>query len=419
MKPVSINVAGRPEWGKSAWRQCNCCIAGRLALQKVIIGALLLGFSSAVISAQQQSSAATQPDSSSSLANFIQRHMPEVDQGDGIHLTKYFAVVFGDIMPGEGITGGVAVSQKFADGGFAQLKGEYSVRHFSLVQLRYDSPEWKRRLSVTTRARWQKAPQLTLFELGPASPLDRVDYGERRDAVSARATLRLSSAIRVEAGGGLERYGVTNGELVQPPDESLPTVPPVSGLGTRTWFERLTFGVVGDWRTPPAQYPGEGTFVSASFDDYHASQQQQLSTYGMAGLAEHLVPTFAGRGVVDLTGRVWMTEPAAGSAVPFFLMPTLGGGEYLEGYRLYRFRDRDAALLRGEYRWRVHEFVDVAGVYEIGSVEPSMGAFRAGDLKSSIAGGVRLHTKNTLVLSLDLAHSREGFEVSVLFSPPK
>ena len=345
--------------------------------------------------------------------------MPEVDQGDGIHLTQHFAVVFGDIMPGEGVTAGGAISQKFGDGGFAQLKAEYSTRHFSVVQLRYDSKTWKQRLSLTTRARWQNAPELALFELGPDSPIGRANYGERRVELSASGMVRVTPAVRLEVGGAVERYGVTGGELLSPPEETLTSVPALPGLGARTWFERLTLGIVGDWRKPPVQYPPEGTFVSASFDDYRASQLRQLSTYRVAGLAEHLVPTFSGRGAVDVVARLWLTAAARGGEVPFFLMPTLGGGEYLEGYRLYRFRDRDAALLRGEYRWRVQEFVDVAGVYEIGSVAPSLDAFRAGDLKQSVAGGARVHTRNTLVLSLDLAHSHEGFELDVLFSVPR
>lgn len=418
MKSVSTNVAGRPDCGKSAPRPCNCCIAAGLWIRLVVIGGLLLGLSSAVVSAQQAGSG-TPHGSSSTLGDFVQRHMPEVDQGDGIHLTQHFAVVFGDIMPGEGITGGGAVSQAFANGGFAQLKAEYSTRRFSLVQLRYDSREWRRRLSVRTRARWENAPELALFQLGPDSSIGRVNYGERRVEVSARGLFRVTRAVRVEAGGAVERYGVTSGELLSGSEEALASVPEGPGLGARTWFQRLTIGVIGDWRTPPLQYPRAGTFVSATLDDYRDTQRRQLSSYRVAGLAEHLVPTFSGRGIVDVTGRVWLTGAARGNDVPFFLMPTLGGGQYLEGYRLNRFRDRDAALLRGEYRWRAHEFVDVAGVYEIGSVARATDAFRAGELKASVAGGVRLHTKHTLVLSLDLAHSHEGFEVDVLFSAPR
>lgn len=380
-----------------------------MSSRALLIGCLLLGGS--IASAQDTRTAG--------VTDFIHRHMPEVDQGDGIHLTKHFAVVFGDIKAGQGMAGGVAVSRKFDDGGFAQLKGEYSSRQFALAQLRYDSPKWiGERVWFTTRARWQDAPELAVYRLGADSPLARADYGEKRTELSALGAFRVTSRVRLEAGGGVERYVINGGELLPPSEEGLPSVPPLPGLGARTWFERLSVRAVGDWRAPEDEYPHSGTFISAAADEYRDWQHHSVSFQTFTGVAEHLVPTLGGRGVLDVTGRVWLTNPAAGSTVPFFLMPALGGGEYLEGFRLYRFRDRDAILLRGEYRWAVQDFVDLAGAYEVGSVAPALSAFRAGELKRSIAAGVRVHTASTLVLSVDVAHSHEGFEFNVLFSAP-
>ena len=386
----------------------------------LLIACLLLGGSIVTLHAQQGSSNSQQDSHESSFADFVSRHMPEVDQGDGIHLTKHFAVVFGDIKAGEGIAGGAAVSTKFDNGGFAQLKGEYSSRRFALVQVRYDSPKSAGgHLWFTTRARWQDAPDLDVYELGPASPLAGVEYSERRTELSASGVLRFTSHLRIEAGGAAEQYVINGGELLPPAEEGLTSVPPLPGIGVRPWFQRLSARAIADWRAPEHGYAQSGTFVSASADDYRDWQHHAYSFQAFNAIVEHLVPTFGGRGVLDVTGTAWLTRPAAGSSVPFFLMPTLGGGDYLEGYRLYRFRDRDAILLRGEYRWAVQQFLDLAGVYELGDVASSPIAFRGGDLKKSIAGGVRVHTSSTLVLSLDVAHSHEGFEFNVLFSAPR
>lgn len=344
--------------------------------------------------------------------------MPEVDQADGIHLTRHFAVVFGDIKPGEGVAGGAAVSRKFDNGGFAQLKGEYSTRRFSLAQLRYDSPKWGRRVWFTTRARWQNAPELEVYQLGSNSPLGSVVYSEQRSELSGTGVLRITAHARLEAGAGAEHYAINGGALLPPTEESLPSIPPLPGIGARTWFGHLSVRAVGDWRAPEHEYPRSGTFVSAALDDQRDWQHHDFSFQAVNGVAEQLVPSFGGRGVADITATAWLTRPVTGSRVPFFLMPTLGGGDSLEGYRLYRFRDRDAILLRAEYRWTVQQFIDIAGVYEVGTVAPSANAFRVGDLKKSIAAGIRAHTASALVFRLDVAHSHEGFAINVLFSAP-
>ena len=63
----------------------------------------------------------------------------EPDQGGGIHFTEHMAVVFGGIKQGSGMAIGPALSHKFGDGSYAQLKAVYSIRHFRLLQARYDS----------------------------------------------------------------------------------------------------------------------------------------------------------------------------------------------------------------------------------------------------------------------------------------
>ena len=37
--------------------------------------------------------------------------------------------------------------------------------------------------------------------------------------------------------------------------------------------------------------------------------------------------------------------------VPYFLMPSVGGGDSLRAYSSFRFRDRHSLLLQGEFRW--------------------------------------------------------------------
>jgi hypothetical protein len=100
----------------------------------------------------------------------------------------------------------------------------------------------------------------------------------------------------------------------------------------------------------------------------------------------------------------------------FFLMPTLGGGDFLRADPSYRFRDRDALLLTGEYRWAVHKMVDVAGVYEAGKVAPDVKGLSLDNLAHSVAIGIRVHSKTSNLFRADLAHGSEGLAFRIGFT---
>src|SRR4029079_1704768 len=117
---------------------------------------------------------------------FAQPPNLKVDQGGGIHVTEHFAVVFGGIKQGSGIALGPAISHTFENGAFAQLKGVYSIRQFKLLQARFDlKPLFTGRSLFSTRLRWQDAPELALYPLGPDSINRRVEYGERKTELRA------------------------------------------------------------------------------------------------------------------------------------------------------------------------------------------------------------------------------------------
>jgi hypothetical protein len=347
----------------------------------------------------------------------LRDRLKEPDQAGGIHFTKHFAVVFGGIKQGSGIALGPAYSTKFADGGFLQIKGVYSIKNFKLAQVRYDSRRfWSDRGIVISRLRAQDAPELSVYQLGPLSPDLRVDFGERKTEGSTQLIVKTSPAVRVAAGFGIERYATTGGEL-QPEEgsEGLPDIPPLPGLGTHPWFAH-TFGSIGyDTRLSP-DYSRDGRFVEAVLHDYDDWHDGQASFVRFEGTAQQLVPTFARRGVIDVSMRTWLSFAEGEQSVPFFLMPTLGGGELLRAFPSYRFRDRDAMLFKGEYRWAVHDMVDVAGVYEVGKVGPAIKHLSFRDMAHSIAVGLRVHSKTSALVRADVAHGREGFGFRIGFS---
>jgi hypothetical protein len=345
----------------------------------------------------------------------LRKRVPPPDQGGGIHFAKHFAVVFGGIKPGQGIALGPAVSTTFGDGGYAQVKAVYSVRNFRLVQTRYDTaPFWHRRTILVTRARWQDAPELDLYRLGIDSPRERAQYGEQRTEVSTALDTRVTRALQVSAGFGLERYAISAGSVDVGEDHALAGVPLEPGLSTRPWFTHTVFGAALDTRA--TGYARSGTILDLGVGDYRDWQTGTYAFQHLAGGVRQFVAV-GSRGSFGVSGRAWFSHAGEGQTVPFFLMPTLGGGDALEAFNTYRFRDRDAVWVRGEYRYALREMFDAVGFYEAGTVAPTARSLSLAHAARDAGVGLIVHTPDATLLRVNVAYGREGFGLTILFSP--
>ena len=362
--------------------------------------------------AQQATPAGDSPKEPTTLRERIK----EPDQGGGLHITEHLAVVFGGIKTGSRLAAGPAISHKFQDGGYAQVKAEYSIRRFRLLQARYDTRSfWHGRAGVVSRLRWQDAPQLTLFSLGADAPNLSALYSERKTESSARLRVQITPALRLASGFGIERYATSAGAIDVADDEHLGFIPAMPGLGTRPWFGHTFASLAVDSRLSP-EYSRSGRLLEAAVHDYRDWHDGQDSFRRVELIAQQLVPTHGGKGVIDVSAQAWLSHSKGSRAVPFFLMPTLGGSIYLPAYQAYRFRERNALAVKGEYRWAVHPMIDVAGVYAIGSVAPSVKGLGLSQAATSIGGGLRLHTKTSGLVNLDLAHGRDGLRLGISLS---
>ena len=85
----------------------------------------------------------------------------------------------------------------------------------------------------------------------------------------------------------------------------------------------------------------------------------------------------ARRGCCRFTRLAQTTYDKSGQQIPFFMLPSLGGGSDLRGYSSWRFRDLNSLLLQAEWRVMVNRFLDMALFYDAGKV-----AARRSDLAS-------------------------------------
>src|SRR3982750_2862161 len=349
----------------------------------------------------------------------LKDRLKEPDQAGGLHFTEHWGVAFGGIKQGSGVALGPAGTTKFSDGGFLQLKAVASIKKFWILQARYDTKRlWSDRAILVTRFRHYNAPELSLYHRGPESPNARAEYSERRTDATTLLATRPGRNARINVGFGIERYatGAAPLPLDEEPGTVLPELPPeFPGVGTHPWYAHA-YGSLG-WDTRPSpDYSRRGFFSELGLHSYTDVKNGQDSFRRVETTTEQLIPVYSEKGVVDLGVRTWFTTGKDEGSVPFFLMPTLGGGELLRAFPSYRFRDRNAWLLKGEFRWAVHEMADVAGVYEGGKVGPAIENLDFRDMAHSIAVGIRVHKDTSSLFRADLAHGRDGWGFRVGFS---
>lgn len=83
---------------------------------------------------------------------------------------------------------------------------------------------------------------------------------------------------------------------------------------------------------------------------------------------QQYVPIFTPVRMIVLRAHAAGVDPDSGDDVPFYLQPALGGSHSLRGARVHRFRDRNALLLQGEYRFALNDFMSAALFYDTGKV---------------------------------------------------
>jgi outer membrane protein assembly factor BamA len=111
-----------------------------------------------------------------------------------------------------------------------------------------------------------------------------------------------------------------------------------------------------------------------------------------------------------------VTTPEGDGAVPFYLLPSLGGSNSLRSFADYRFHDRHMAMANAELRLAMMTHVDLAFFADAGNVAPR---FEDLDLeKRSYGAGLRFHTRRQTFARIDAATGAEGWRVLFRLTDP-
>jgi hypothetical protein len=348
------------------------------------------------------------------VSPWIEQRLLAVENAGGFGVARGVVVKFGDIKRGSGFAPGIGYGYTTSGGLALAAKGVYSIKNYKLVQVSAQSPHFSAdRLLFRTRARWQDAPRVPLYPLGPDPPAFRTDYAETKTEVSGEALLKPVRYVRLDGGLGVEWFNTGFSHDENPVGLTLFDTLPGTGADPRYIHSRVSGAF--DLRDSEG-YTRRGTLLSATYHNYHADSNGTHSFDRVDGAAEQYIPILHGNWVIFLGLWASTTMGKDGGQVPFFLMPDLGGHD-LRGFSDYRFRDRHSINWTAEYRWYAQEFIDLAIFYDAGKTVPTRGALDFKDLHSSIGGGVRLHTSISTLVRVELAHSREGLRFLIGFSP--
>ena len=325
----------------------------------------------------------------------------------------------GSLTVGSGFAYGLGFRDRslFENTGALDLWAAASIRRYNAVEARLTFPRLAgNRLHLETWASRRDYPQENFFGLGPDSDrADRSDYGIRTNHVGGRAGIRPVEPLLV--GGGLEylqpRLGPGNSS--QLPDVTDTFDPSqVPGFETPSNFVRSDAFIEVDYREPRnARQGGWYRFDYSHYDD------RKTGTYTFNRFDADLrqfVGFLAGRRVIATRLFVATSDATDEHAVPFYVMPTLGGYDSLRGFRQYRFRAPHAILFQGEYRWEIWSGLDGALFYDAGKVANRRSDLSFSDLERDYGFGFRFNTDNGVVFRVDAAFgSRDGKHLHIVF----
>jgi hemolysin activation/secretion protein len=212
-------------------------------------------------------------------------------------------------------------------------------------------------------------------------------------------------ALMLRGGVEFTKWSLDSGEGSFPSVDTRYTPAALPGLGADVTYLH-TQGTVGfDWRTSSG-YTRRGAYVAATLHDYNDRDKKfgfQVADY--EGIA-HL-PILREAWVLSFRARVQTAFDKDGQQIPFFMLPSVGGGSSLRGYSSWRFRDENSLLLQGEWRIMVNRYLDLGFFYDTGKVASRTKDLDLDGLKYDYGLGLRFHGPFATPLRIEVARSRE------------
>jgi len=314
----------------------------------------------------------------------------------------------GSIYPGGGVGAGAGVRKEFGDDGAVNVIAGYSIRSFAIGQADVALPTFaKNRAKVTLSGQYIDAPDVKYYGVGNESSKDARSYfGYTPTTAGTRLDFEVSKNFKV--GGEISYLDVSTSAGRTAPSLDAHFGPAnTPGFGSSQFsFVNSTARASFDWRKRLG-YSGSGGVYRVGFDDYRDQDHDRYSFRSFEAEALQLIPILRANWVIAIRGVATVTDVDGANDVPYFLMPSIGGGASVRGYPDFRFRDRNRLVMNAELRWTPARFMDMLLFYDTGKVEARRQDLDFDNLKEAYGIGMRLIGPKGYALRAEAAHSRE------------
>jgi hypothetical protein len=316
--------------------------------------------------------------------------------------------LFDSVYPGGGFAAGLGARKPFGDDGAVSVIGAYSLNSFWRVQTDVALPTFaQNRGRVSLTARYLDAPDVKYYGIGMDSDKDaKTFFSYTPWGGGGRLDYDLSRHLTV--GGGVNYIDIqTDAGATGPSIEERFSPADTPGLELDQFkYVNSTARAVSDWRSRLG-YAGSGGLYRVQFDDFRENDNDQYSYRSLEAEVVQMIPLMRANWVIALRGLTTFTDIDETEAVPYFMLPSLGGGKTLRGYPDFRFRDRNRLVMNAELRWTPARFLDMAVFYDTGKVAARKGDINFEDLEDSYGIGMRFIGMKGYAFRVEVAHSRE------------
>lgn len=322
---------------------------------------------------------------------------------------------------GGGFTLGAGYLTHVSDHNWVNVRASFTPAGYIRAESEFRAPRlFGGRGTLSVIGGWRQATQVGYYGLGTenTSKDDEALYSFEQPYASATLDVRPTRRWLLLSGGAdYSQWRTGSADGRSPSIEEVHTPETAPGLGATPTYLHAFGTIAADWRTSPG-YSRRGGYYAVSLHGYEDDED----LYGFRrvdyDVIQH-VPIGRDAWVVSLRGRVETTYTSGGNIVPYFMMPSLGGGSDLRGYNSWRFRDLNSVLLQAEWRVLVNAFVETAVFYDAGKVTSRRADLNLSGLESNYGFGVRFHGPAATPLRVDLARGNEGihlvFSASAVF----
>jgi hypothetical protein len=326
-----------------------------------------------------------------------------------VNATTTWHPYFQNAYSGGGFALGAGYMHHVSPYNFVDVRGSYSVSGYKLAEAEFSAPRlFHRRGQLSMIGGWRDATEVGFYGFGSNTTLsNRANYAFDQPYGGARMTFWPTRRLFMLRGGvDVARWSLTDPTGRSPSVQAVYTPATLPGLGTVTTLRHSQATVGIDSRLSDG-YARRGGFYGVTAHDFSDND----SRFGFRQVdyeAIQHIPILRETWVISLRGLASTTWRKNGQQIPFFALPSLGGGSNLRGFSSWRFRDQNSLLLQAEWRIMVNRFFDTAVFYDTGKVAANRSDLDFDGLRNDYGFGARFHSPFATVFRIDVARSREG-----------